>query len=117
MAKFTKGNRPVGRGKGTSNKVTKAVKEMIVEALHNVGGVEYLSHQARKNPTAFMALIGRIIPHQVKQEVSGSSSRPLLIQQIDSLRSLPIEERKRRLLDLVEAVKKGPLRQPEAEDD
>ena len=55
-----------GRKKGVPNKITKTLKEMILAALDSAGGEQYLVEQARQNPTAFLALIGRIIPSEVK---------------------------------------------------
>lgn len=40
---------------------------MILQALANAGGVEYLQAQAAANPTAFMTLVGRVLPLQVKE--------------------------------------------------
>ncbi len=56
-----------GRPKGSPNKVTGALKDMILQALANVGGAEYLQVQATANPNAFLALIGRVLPLQVKE--------------------------------------------------
>ena len=65
-----KGTRPPNAGKGRKagvpNKVTGALKDMILQALSNVGGAAYLEGQARKNPNAFLALVGRVLPLQVK---------------------------------------------------
>jgi hypothetical protein len=57
-----------GRKKGTVNKVTREVKEMVLEALDKAGGVKYLTRQAHTNPRAFLALLSRIIPLQVKMQ-------------------------------------------------
>lgn len=54
-----------GRAKGTPNKTTGQVKDMVLTALGNVGGVKYLERQANENPTAFMTLVGKVIPLQV----------------------------------------------------
>ena len=35
---------------------------MILAALNGVGGKEYLIQQAKSNPVAFMALVGKIVP-------------------------------------------------------
>lgn len=51
-----------GRPKGAKNKATQELKEMILQALDETGGVEYLKAQSEANPTAFMALIGRVLP-------------------------------------------------------
>lgn len=60
-----------GRPKGVQNKMTKALKEMILEALdaaHEDGGVAYLKDQAEKNPTAFLTLVGKVLPLQVASD-------------------------------------------------
>lgn len=67
MAKFAKGDGRPRRTKGVPNKVTGALKDMILQALSNAGGVEYLMEQAKSQPSAFMALVGRVLPLQVKE--------------------------------------------------
>jgi len=64
-----------GRPKGVPNRITKELKEMILDALEESGGVEYLVRQAKKkNPTAFMTLLGKVLPMQV----AGDPNNPLL---------------------------------------
>ena len=55
-----------GRRKGRPNKVTQSLKEMILQSLSDVGGAAYLTAQATKQPAAYLALIGRVLPLQVK---------------------------------------------------
>lgn len=62
--KFGKGN--PGKPKGAVNKATKELKEMILAALDNKGGVEYLEKQADENPNAFLTLIGKVLPMTVQ---------------------------------------------------
>ena len=38
---------------------------MVIGELEKAGGEEYLLDQAKKNPVAFMSLLGRIIPTQI----------------------------------------------------
>lgn len=59
------GNRGKGRPKGALNKATAQLKDMILEALSDAGGVDYLKRQANENPTAFLSLIGKVLPMQV----------------------------------------------------
>lgn len=54
-----------GRPKGSENKITRALKDMILEALEGAGGVDYLVLQAKENPTAFLSLVGKVLPLQV----------------------------------------------------
>jgi hypothetical protein len=62
-----------GRAKGTPNKTTGALKEMILEALHSAGGVEYLMRQAEENPGPFLTLVGKVLP----MTVGGDPDNPL----------------------------------------
>jgi len=62
---MAKGRKTGGRTKGTPNKTTRDVKEMVLAALSNKGGVTYLERQADENPTAFLTLVGKVIPLQV----------------------------------------------------
>ncbi len=55
-----------GRKPGTPNKVTAEIKEMVEEALRAEGGIEYLRQVARDDPKAFCALVGKIIPKNIK---------------------------------------------------
>ena len=62
------GYRPLGSGrpKGRQNSITKTLQDMILGALADVGGQAYLAMQATENPSAFLTLIGRVIPLQIK---------------------------------------------------
>ena len=66
------GKRLGGRQKGTPNKVTAALKDAILmaaDAAHPEGMVVYLTHQAQENPTAFMSLLGRVVPADVNANI------------------------------------------------
>lgn len=60
-----------GRRKGAPNKVTTELKEMILGALNDAGGKEYLVRQARDNPSSFLTLVGKYIPSELHQKLSG----------------------------------------------
>lgn len=70
LANLRKGG---GRPKGVPNKNTKALKDMILGALTNAGGEEYLTRQAEENPQAFMGLIGKVLPTELKGTGEGGS--------------------------------------------
>lgn len=73
------GKRPQPKGgsrKGIPNKITADVKAMILGALDKAGGEDYLVEQAEKNPTAFMSLIGKVLPMQV----TGEGGKALVLQ-------------------------------------
>jgi len=66
------GERRGGRQKGTPNKSTQAVKDLILEALAQKGGADYLARQADENPAAFMTLVGKVLPLQVTGDGGGA---------------------------------------------
>lgn len=68
-----------GRVKGVPNKVTKAVKEMVLAALDKAGGEDYLLEQAGKNPTAFLTLVGKVLPLDVNANVQGQIGMPPIV--------------------------------------
>jgi hypothetical protein len=64
------GKKTGGRKQGTPNKIASSVREQILFALEAVGGADYMIEQARANPTAFLALVGRLLPKDIKAVVS-----------------------------------------------
>lgn len=55
-----------GRPKGSTNKLSRDIKEMIKTALEEAGGEKYLLKQAHDNPNAFLSLVSKIIPAEAK---------------------------------------------------
>lgn len=72
---MAKGKKTGGRKKGTPNKVTGELKDMILTALNEEGGVEYLRKQARETPGPFLTLIGKVLPMQL----TGGNGEPLKV--------------------------------------
>lgn len=70
------GRKTGGRQKGSPNKLTKQLKDMILEALEESGGVEYLKQTAIDHPTAFLTLVGKVLPLQV----TGDGGGPIIVQ-------------------------------------
>lgn len=70
-----------GRPKGAQNKMTRELKEMILTALDEAGGVEYLEARAQdpRTASAFLTLVGKVLP----MTVAGDPDNPLRIQQIE----------------------------------
>jgi hypothetical protein len=64
------GERRGGREKGVPNKVTGALKDMILGALDKAGGIDYLVRQSKENPTAFLTLVGKVLPLQVNGDIN-----------------------------------------------
>ena len=57
-----------GRKKGTPNKTSALLKDAILKAATDAGDGDlsaYLLQQANGNPTAFLTLLGKVLPMQV----------------------------------------------------
>lgn len=78
-----RGNAGKGRPKGSLNKVNASLKEMILGALKDAGGRNWLATQAQENPAAFMALLAKLLPLELKQEAT--QPEPLTIRVIGGL--------------------------------
>lgn len=61
----------MARPRGSPNKVTRHLKDMILGALDKAGGEDYLVKQSKDNPTAFLTLVGKVLPMQVTGENGG----------------------------------------------
>ena len=53
------------------NKINADLRAMILGALSDAGGRDYLAKQAEASPAAFLTLIGKVLPTQV----TGAPSR------------------------------------------
>ena len=60
-----------GRPKGVANRINRDLREMILGALSDAGGRDYLVRQAEASPGAFLSLIGKILPTQVTGDEGG----------------------------------------------
>lgn len=66
-----------GRKKGSVNKVTKQLKDMILGALNDAGGQTYLAACAKdpKTASAFLTLLGKVLPSEIR--AGGPNGEPL----------------------------------------
>lgn len=88
---FKKGQKRVpgsGRKKGDVNKVTRSVKEALVECFDKMGGVEALVRWAKRNQTDFYKLWTRLLPIQITGEGGG----PVVVKTKHDLSKLSVEE-------------------------
>lgn len=71
-----------GSRKGVPNKTTGAIKEMILTALSNAGGAEYLERRANdpRTAAAFLGLVGKVLPLQVSGEGGGPIGLSLTVK-------------------------------------
>ena len=76
-----------GRPKGRVAQETADIKAMVVGALQDVGGREWLAARAQDQPVAFMSLVGRVLPHQL----TGENGAPIAVdfRWADALPSQP----------------------------
>ncbi len=70
MAKKKGSAKTGGRVKGTPNHITKSIKQAIESAFHDVGGQAYLTEIARDDPKTFCTLLAKIIPTEVRGQLS-----------------------------------------------
>jgi hypothetical protein len=69
------GNAGKGRPKGSKNKFTRNIKDAVLQAFEEgpagttgEGGVEWLRKQMKSNPTAFLNMLGKLLPMQLTNE-------------------------------------------------
>jgi hypothetical protein len=84
---FVKGSRGgpragAGRPKGAPNKVTAALKEMILNSLDRVGGEEYLARLAVENSSAYASLLGKVLPTTLQASDSDGGSNVITFRRI-----------------------------------
>ena len=63
-----------GRQKGTPNKSTGAIRDLVRQALEQAGGASYLAMQAELNPGPFLALVGRLIPAEASKALTATAT-------------------------------------------
>ena len=65
------GRKTGGRVAGTPNKLSADLRAMILGALSEAGGEQYLARQANENPGPFLTLLGKILPLQMAGDGGG----------------------------------------------
>lgn len=63
----------MARTVGSKNTKANELKNAIIASLDRLGGIEYLVAQAKENPTAYLALIGKVLPRDMTIEVDRSA--------------------------------------------
>lgn len=69
-----------GRKKGTPNKISADLKNMILGALSAKGGQKYLERQAEENPNAFLTLVGKVLPMTVQGDAENPIQTTITVQ-------------------------------------
>lgn len=72
---FKKGEKKPNQGKRGPGKVTRELKEMILGALDQSGGVDYLVERANdpRTASAFLSLVGKVLP----MTIAGDKENPI----------------------------------------
>lgn len=70
-----------GRMKGSLNRTTLALKEAILSTFDSLGGPQFLESLAEERPELFISLLGKLIPSEIKAQVSESSSLEIIVMQ------------------------------------
>ncbi len=68
-----------GRKKGSLNKTTAEVKQMLLGSLNQLGGEKFFVKLGKEHPAVYASLLGKLIPREVVAEVNNSDA---LIQRI-----------------------------------
>lgn len=90
-----------GRPKGSVNKVTQDLREVIQQAFHKAGGRDYLVRVSKTRPDVFLALVGKIIPQETRVSLMASyQAMPIPVEARDSLPAIAAETH----VDALEAV-------------
>ena len=79
-----------GRPKGSKNKLTSDLREMVLRALYKAGGADYLLEQAKQpNPSAFLALVGKCLPKDMR--VTATVTLTDLLREVEERRAQSVK--------------------------
>ena len=67
-----------GRPPGAQNRTTRTMKTMLLGALSDLGGQQWLVGQARENPVEFLRLLARLIPPAKEESDAGDGDDPFI---------------------------------------
>ena len=70
---WVKGQSGNPSGRKGPNKITRALKEIVLGALDRLGGEEYLVRVAKHDPAVFCALLQKIIPADMTAVIESKS--------------------------------------------
>jgi hypothetical protein len=130
MPKFEKGaKRPpnAGRKVGSTNKTTGVLKEAILLAAQQIGDlnergrdglVGYLRFLARSYPQAYVSLLGRVLPLQVRVDGQAEVTYRTVVEVEREMasRGFPVEEVARLLTQAAQPEKEGRHAEASADD-
>lgn len=79
------------RKKGAQGKAHADLKGMILAALSDVGGVAYLAKQAEETPSAFMGLVGKVLPKEVQLDLSARIAAMSPEEKLEEIAKMAVE--------------------------
>ena len=83
-----------GRAKGTSNKITRDMRESILQAFHKVGGRDWVVRLAQRRPDVAAMLFARIIPQETRVSLLASyQAMPIPVEARDPIPQIAAETR------------------------
>lgn len=83
-----------GRAKGTSNKITRDMRESILQAFHKVGGRDWVVRLAQRRPDVAAMLFARIIPQETRVSLLASyQAMPIPVEARDPIPQIAQEAR------------------------
>ena len=71
-----------GRPPGAQNKISLSLKNMILQALDEAGGVDYLKRLAIENSSAFASLLGRVLPTTLQASESDGGPAKITFERV-----------------------------------
>lgn len=78
-ARAAEGKRPTPVRKGTKAGISQDIRLAVLTSFNFIGGVKWLAKQAQKNPSAYMALLGKCL---VQDDGSAEKNITFVIQQL-----------------------------------
>lgn len=73
---MARGKKYAGRKKGTPNKTTASVRDALIAAFDQLGGVPALKKWAAQEPAEFYKLWAKLLPQQINQKLDGTLNTP-----------------------------------------
>lgn len=61
-----------GRKPGVPNRMSLTVKQSVLDAFEELGGVQYLLQVAKDDPKTFCAMLAKIIPSDINADIKAS---------------------------------------------
>jgi hypothetical protein len=74
--------------------MTNKIKQGILDAFEEVGGTQYLAELARADPPTFCGLLAKVLPSEIKADISNSHTLNLNEAMLDADRRITAIEYK-----------------------